>query len=464
MKQLLRPVGALASLAILAFSVRAANRSYHEAAIGAAHWIEMNSIQKSPGIVWASNPDDPKTVNTTLFAGTPGPILFLLETFRYTGDRAYLDKARQGADALLASISQNDDTGLYTGLAGSGFTLGEAYLITHDRRYNDGALKCVRWIEAKAVKTSPGAKWNDVTDIISGASGTGLFLLWAADHLEAQGARELAIHVGENLLATGEQEPGGGLKWMMDKSYPFEMPNFCHGTAGVAYFLATLYQATGRKEFLRAALGGAKYLISIANVTDRYFLIYHDNKNNHLFYLDWAHGPAGTAGLFYRLYQITKDPKWMTLVEKCAAAVRVFGGPEKAFATIPPGSAPTLTVWRNGNPKEVANPGVWQNVSICDGVAGESEFFYNVYLVSHNREWLRAAEEGSDRLLSLADNNDGAYRWVQVETFVQPDFAIAQTNYMQGASGIGMWLLHFNAALSGQRRPVITLPDDPFAY
>lgn len=251
---------------------------------------------------------------------------------------------------------------------------------------------------------------------------------------------------------------------MMDKSYPFEMPNFCHGTAGVAYFLATLYQATGRKEFLRAALGGAKYLISIANVTDRYFLIYHDNKNNHLFYLDWAHGPAGTAGLFYRLYQITKDPKWMTLVEKCAAAVRVFGGPEKAFATIPPGSAPTLTVWRNGNPKEVANPGVWQNVSICDGVAGESEFFYNVYLVSHNREWLRAAEEGSDRLVSLADNKDGAYRWVQVETFVQPDLAIAQTNYMQGASGIGMWLLHFNAALSGQRRPVITLPDDPFAY
>jgi lantibiotic modifying enzyme len=463
-KHLFPSLAFLAAVVFLSTPGRTANRSYRAAALGAARWIEMNNIEEGKGIVWEAQPGDPKTVSTDLFHGTPGPILFFLEVYRYTGDRTALREARGGADALLSSISEKDDAGLYTGLAGSGFTLGEAYLITRDSRYRGGALQCVRWIEEKAIKTSPGVKWNDDTDIISGSSGTGLFLLWAAQHLHAPGAQDLAVRAGEHVTATGEPEADGGLRWMMD-SYPLEMPNFCHGTAGAAYFLATLYQVTGRKVFLNAALAGSKHLLSIATLTNRYFLIYHDNKNTHLYYLDWAHGPAGTAALFYRLYQVTRDPKWLTLMEKCAAAVVTFGGPEKAMATIPAETAPTLTFpASNGGSRQVANPDRWDNVSIGDGTAGESEFLYNVYLVTHDRKWLNAAEAGTNRLLSRANVSDGGYRWVQVETFVRPDFAVAQTGYFQGASGIGMWLLHFGAAIARQHEPVITLPDSPFLY
>jgi len=66
--------------------------------------------------------------------------------------------------------------------------------------------------------------------------------------------------------------------------------------------------------------------------------------------------------------------------------------------------------------------------------------------------------------LNLADRESHGYRWVQVETRVRPDIAVAQTGYMQGASGIGMWLLHFDTALSGARLPIITFPDNPFSY
>jgi Lanthionine synthetase C-like protein len=463
-KHLFPSLALLAAVVPLSTPGWTANRSYRAAAMGAARWIEMNNIEAGKGIVWEAQPGDTKTVSTDLFHGTPGPILFFLEVYRYTGDRTALREARGGADALLSSISEKDDTGLYTGLAGSGFTLGEAYLITRDSRYRAGALQCVRWIEEKAIKTSPGVKWNDDTDIISGSSGTGLFLLWASQHLHAPGAQDLAVRAGEHVAATGEPVADGGLRWMMD-SYPLEMPNFCHGTAGEAYFLATLYQVTGRKVFLNAALAGSKHLLSIATVTDRYFLIYHDNKNTHLYYLDWAHGPAGTAALFYRLYQVTRDPKWLTLMEKCAAAVVTFGGPEKAMATIPAGTAPTLTFpANNGGWRQVTNPDRWDNVSIGDGTAGESEFLYNVYLVTHHRKWLNAAEAATNRLLSRADVSNGGYRWVQVETFVRPDFAVAQTGYFQGASGIGMWLLHFGAAIARQHDPVITLPDSPFLY
>lgn len=464
MKMRLAGVAGLFSLLLWSTSPAVAKTShYSAAAMGAARWIEMNSIETSKGIFWEAQPGNPKTISTDLFHGTPGPILFFLEVYRYTGDRTALGEAREGANALLGSISKKDDTGLYTGLAGAGFTLGEAYLITHDARYRKGALQCVRWIEEKAVKTSPGLKWNDDVDIIYGSSGTGLFLLWAADHLHAPRARQFAIRAGEYVIAAAQRERDGGLRWMMD-SYPLEMPNFCHGTAGAAYFLATLYQVTGRKAFLQAALAGAKHLIAIASLTKHYFLIYHDNKNTHLYYLDWAHGPAGTGLLFYRLYQVTHNPQWKTLMVKCAAAVVTFGGPDRAMATIPPGSAPTLTFPRGGTWKTFTNPNIWHNVSLGDGITGESEYLFNVYRVTHNRKWLDAAKAGTNRLLALADRSHGGYRWVQVETFVRPDFAVAQTGYFQGAAGIGLWLLHFGSALQGKHLPTITLPDNPFPY
>jgi lantibiotic modifying enzyme len=50
----------------------------------------------------------------------------------------------------------------------------------------------------------------------------------------------------------------------MTPSFPRLMPNFSHGTAGIAYFLASLYKATKQHEFLTAALSGAKYLQAIA--------------------------------------------------------------------------------------------------------------------------------------------------------------------------------------------------------
>jgi lantibiotic modifying enzyme len=441
-KHLLFVIGVIGCIPFFSCSSHASTwQAYHAAAIGAAQWIKTNSQETKQGIIWASDPSDPSSVNTTLYAGTPGPILFFLEAYRYTGGRTFLEEGRRGADALLASISKKDETGLYEGLAGSGFTLGEAYLITRDPRYRTGALQCVRWLEEKAQTTPDGVKWNDVTDVIAGSSGTGLFLLWASDHLHAPGAKQLAARAGDHLIAIGRRKSGSGLMWMMDPSFPREMPNFSHGTAGVAYFLASLYRATGQIKFLNAALAGASYLLSIADLDSRYCMIYHDSENKNLYYLGWCHGPAGTARLFFRLYQVTKNPKWMSLVKECAEAVEKNGGPDKAVT-----------------------PGVWHNVSMCCGVAAESEFLYDVYVITHDPKWLNAAKVGSDDLLHLSTRQAGGYRWVQVETRVRPDIAIAQTGYMQGASGIGMWLLHFSAALAGQRRPPIVFPDNPFTY
>src|SRR5437016_10373883 len=126
----------------------------------------------------------------------------------------------------------------------------------------DGALKCAELLGAKTVKAGNGVQWSDTTDIISGSAGIGLFLLYMARETKRPELKELAVSAGQLLLELGRAEHGG-LNWAMDSTFPRLMPNFSHGTAGVAYFLATLYKGTHRNEFLDAAIKGANYLTGV---------------------------------------------------------------------------------------------------------------------------------------------------------------------------------------------------------
>src|SRR5690348_16246134 len=110
MKRRLR-IAVSVACAVLPISLWARGRTrdaYQRAAMGAAHWIEKSGSRAGNGIVWPADPRDPKSVNTTLYAGTPGPILFFLEAYRYTQNRDFLEQGKKGANALLASISETD--------------------------------------------------------------------------------------------------------------------------------------------------------------------------------------------------------------------------------------------------------------------------------------------------------------------------------------------------------------------
>src|SRR5205807_7662562 len=196
-------------------------------------------------------------------------------------------------------------------------------------------------LKERARKAGRGVEWNGATDIISGSAGTGLFLLYAAKELRDDSARKVAIAAGRRLLDLGRPATGG-LKWAMDAKFPRLMPNFCHGTAGVAYFLACLYDETRQKEFLEGARAGAKYLQAEARTEGDVCLIFHHEPGGKdLYYLSWCHGPAGTARLIYRLHQVTGEKEWMEWVKRCARGILQSGIPEKR------------------------TPGFWNNVSQC---------------------------------------------------------------------------------------------------
>ncbi len=421
-----------------------ANNEYLRTAKDAARWIDSTAVlsEDGNGVVWPADPGDPKSVNSRLYSGTPGPILFFLEAYRYTRETHYLNAAQKGADALLGAMKKEDPTGLYEGLAGTGFTLGEVYLFTKNKKYLDGALQCVDWLKARAKPVGRGLEWDSGNDIIAGGAGTGLFLLWANKELKAPAAHNLAVQAGERLVDLAQSKGSGKTSWVMktDSKYG-EMPNFSHGTAGVAYFLTTLYIETKRKEFLDAGIAGANYLKSIANTEGQICLIYHDDKHKDLYYLSWCHGPAGVARLFYQLYRATEDPQWMDWMKRSAKAMIVQGAP-----------------------KAVVTPGEWNNVSMCCGVSAQAQFFLDMYQVTRDRQFLDLARNGTDQLLRVAKRDATGARWVQAEHRVKPDLLIAQTGYMQGASGVGMWLLHMSAFAEGRKMPILTFPDNPFPY
>jgi len=424
-------------LALTLVPVGGADRPYLDAARQAARWIASSAVRSGPGLSWPADPRDPGTTSLALYNGSPGVVLFLLELHRATRDSAYLTDAKSGAHVLLASLDRESGTGLYEGLAGLGFTLQETFKATGDQRYRDGAARAADLLRQRATRIGRGVEWSATTDIISGNAGTGLFLLYAAHELATPAYRDLAAQAGERLIEVARPE-AGGLKWAMDPALPRLMPNFSHGTAGIVYFLATLYQQTRQRPFLDAALAGARYLQAVASADGETCLIFHNEPDGKdLFYLGWCHGPAGTARTFYRLYQATGDRSWLEWTKKSARALLASGIPEKR------------------------TPGYWNNVGQCCGSAGIADFSLSLYRVTREKAYLDFAERLTADLLRRGVQDQSGLRWVQAEHRTRPELLVAQTGLMQGSAGIGLWLLRLDAQQAG-RKDTLQLPDSPF--
>lgn len=431
-------IAAAALIAIAASSLaQAPDTSFRNTAIEAARWIRSTAAQTDQGTVWPADPRDAKSVNATLYAGTSGVILFFLEAYRSTADQSFLKDARSGADHLLATLANEKESGLYVGVAGIGFVLTETYKMTGDLKYRQGAMRCAQILVERARKAGKGIEWNETTDIIAGGAGIGLSLLYTARELKEPAFREPAIQAAHRLIELGTPE-ATGMKWRMNPSFARLMPNFSHGTAGIAYFLATIYQETKKREFLDAAVAGANYLRAVAKTDNGACLVFHNEpEGKDLYYLGWCHGPVGTARLFYRLYQVTGERDWMDWVEKSARGIIQSGIPERQ------------------------TPGFWNNVSQCCGSAGVAEFFLSLHRATRDRKYLDYSKQVTTQLLSKATRDNDGMRWVQAEHRIRPELLVAQTGYMQGAAGIGMLLLHLDGFQRG-KKPSIVFPDTPF--
>jgi lantibiotic modifying enzyme len=409
-------------------------------------WLHQYVKTSAEGSSWPVIPGESSgRIGLDLYSGIPGIVLFYLEAHHATNKAEYLEEAKNGANFLLArlpeQLSEMDTqgkTGLFSGICGVGFTLQEVYKATKDKKYNEGFQRVLKLLLNAADTRGETTHWGYVTDIIAGNSGIGLFLLYAYRETKNFTYLELAANTCNWLINAAQRINTEQWKWRMWPGAERTMPNFSHGTAGVAYFAAEVFAILEEGRYLRVALNGARYLQTLKNAEG---LIPHHEEGDgkQLFYYGYCHGPVGTARLYYVLYNSYKKER-KTWEKPWEAAIN--------------------TLLKSPIPQE-RTPGFWNNVSQCCGNAGVAEFFLTLYQMEGKKKYRNYAWLHTQDLLKRATSDAQGLRWIQAENRTEPEAVAAQTGYMQGAAGIGILLCHWLELEQGKKQ-LIRLPDEPY--
>jgi lantibiotic modifying enzyme len=415
-------------------------RPYLNLAIQCAEWIERSRQDTGHGVRWPADPLRPGSYEPDLYNGAAGVVVFLAELHRSTGDDRWRTAAAAGADDLIAEVAAQGETldcGLYSGLAGIGFAVASVATAGGDPRFDRAARDIFARVKARARAAGGGVQWDDSFDVISGSAGIGLALLQAHRRWGDEEALALARKAGLRLIERGVPAEGGTM-WFPSATLHTNYPNFSHGAAGVGYFLASLHQRTGERVFLDAALSGARYLDAIASRKgDATLIFHHDPGGRDLYYLSWCHGPPGAARLFYRLHQTTGDRQWLEWVHALTRGLLATGAPEQR------------------------SPGFWENISQCCGDTGIGQYFLDLERYLHDPAARSMIERVVADTMRRATEDPAGLRWVQAENRTEPANRVAQTGFMQGAAGVGTFLLRLDRTAAGKRW-AIDLPDTPF--
>jgi lantibiotic modifying enzyme len=403
------------------------------AACAAARWI----VSRQSGSHWASRPDESIEDQIDFYYGNAGTILFFRELAESTGEPGYQEIAFNGAIYMAAQMEKVTYCGFFHGLAGMAFALDQLMRTSEDRSLLGPLNRAIEQLQIHVQQGHSTLRSDESNDLASGLAGIGLVLLHLAKESGKSGLLESAKVAGDRLITLAQNSPNG-IYWTLSEASTLEYPNFSHGTAGIGYFLAALFEATKDERYLGRALAAGAYLRSIiSKAPSSNCLVPHDQTTGRsLFYLGWCHGPAGTGRFFFRLYQLADEPAWLDLVTQQAVTLQDSGIPERQ----------TL--------------GYWNNVSRCCGAAGVGEFFLGLYTATKEKTYLTFAQRIAVYLISRAERVEDGMKWTQSETRLEPDYLLAQTGLMQGAAGIGLFLVHV-AQISQHQKPLIRFPDEP---
>ncbi|MFC1543713.1 lanthionine synthetase LanC family protein [Gemmatimonadota bacterium] len=422
---------------------------YLETASAGLEWLAANAVRDEQGLLRfpvvpaeaASSTSDP-----TLYHGLPGPVLAFLQAWRATGERRWRELAEQALETLRVDTRRlvetgEIDAGLYTGLAGIGSTELAAWQALGDDVWLDEAYDIGLLIVQRAIRSADGhgVHWNGVVDVISGAAGTGLFLLALYEATGEGLFLERARSAGAWLVAAASIDPASGFPfWPIQPGADMHYPNFSHGTAGVAFFLGRLAALDPLGADFGVWCRRALAWLEGHGEAGGCIIYHHDGDGEDLQYVSWCHGPAGTARVFLQ-----------------------EGGPAaRGSVGTPPALLAGVWLLEQGPEPGESPSGYWNNVSICCGTAGLLGFMLDLHQSTGDPVWLEGARRYADVLVERAQRSATGLSWPQAEHRTRPDLVQAQTGWMQGAAGISAMLLRIHLATAGRADSVLRLPDE----
>ncbi|MCG5435223.1 lanthionine synthetase LanC family protein [Micromonospora foliorum] len=253
------------------------------------------------------------TLGGDLYAGTSGVAVFLAELFARTADAGFARTAR-GAMAYAVEAAPVEDPGLYSGMFGialaawrTGRLLGSA---------DSGPVRVADLVRAALRRRTP-----DCDDLISGRAGMILALLALAPALGKDVWREPAVRLGAELASAVAGYPTD-FSPVVGAS---PLTGLSHGAAGVALALLELAAATGRTEFVGAALAAVEYE---QRLFDREAGNWPDLRRDESagsdgprFVVAWCHGAPGIALSRLRASRLLPDRRDELHAQAVAALV-----------------------------------------------------------------------------------------------------------------------------------------------
>lgn len=427
-----------------------ASEAYRDLGEAAWSWV-LDQVREDDG-PWlpASVPDDgqqtaPADERDSLYTGIAGLAPVLAEIAQYRDLReGEQTLATRIVARLTAMVTRRTDLSLYDGLAGDLMALRLLSPGSEAQAMQRIADLMTSRDENPEGGTDLGSD-GPVTDIISGLAGVIVTAIWAG----GGPAETIAAAGGESLVRAADRNEAG-LDWAMRPSSQYRMPNYSHGTAGVAAALAVAGEALHRSDFVDAAIEGAAHLLTVGSLDDDGFTVPlaiplpHAELELDPVTYTWCHGPAGTSYLFAALAQ---------------AGVTEVAGQDVAELR----QRCLHSIVNAAVPRRL-RPGFWDNDGRCCGTAGVGEALLDA--VQDNADpkraatLLAAARTMGDALVERAIRDEAGARWRFREHRLDRPLLPPGTSWMQGAAGIAAYLMRLSRVVDDARdAPVVDRPD-----
>ncbi|MER5208278.1 class IV lanthionine synthetase LanL [Streptomyces sp. NPDC002825] len=232
-------------------------------------YFELTGDPRLPGLLstaghWIADRTDLRSPRPGLHFGGRGTAWALCEAGRAVEDRRLVDHAVALALAPQQVTPHHDVT---HGTAGSGLAALHLWQRTGDTRFAELAVDAADRLTDAVTREAAGVGWAVPGEADSpeggkrylgfahGTAGIGCFLLAASDLSRRPDHRELAVEIGEDLLAAAVRT-GEAAQWPAQAGDVPTAPYWCHGAAGIGTFLVRLWQATGDARFGELARRG----------------------------------------------------------------------------------------------------------------------------------------------------------------------------------------------------------------
>jgi hypothetical protein len=430
----------------------AASEVYRE--LGEAAWAWVAGHVREDDGPWLPEvvPDDgrpaaPGEDRDSLYAGIGGLAPVLAEIGQHRAVDGAEEVLAAGIAARLSAMARTrTESSLYVGLAGD---------VTALKLLAPGSERVA--LQRLAELMTP-AGWNTtleigpgstapITDLVLGTAGVVLAAIWAG----GEHARQIASAGGESLLRAADQTEDG-LDWAMLPGWPSRMPNYSHGTAGIATALAIAGAALDRDDFITAARHGAEHLLAVGSLDDGGFIVPQivpcSSRDADPVTYTWCHGSAGTSHLFAALTHAGVDTvaglEVTQLRQRCLHSILTSGVPQRL------------------------RPGFWDNDGRCCGTAGVGDILLDAAQDCTDQAradtLLQAARSMGDALAERAIRDETGARWRFLEHRLDPPLLPPGTSWMQGAAGTAAFLLRLARVIEdGRGAPVVDRPDQWWA-